>query len=89
MKNTELFENIRGDCHSSIAVFRLRFNARRLLPDANKLLIVANTKGRARTKVEYRFGAVGLSLTILPKEYVQTFVKDEFFPFIISEILQE
>ena len=84
-----ILENMRRDGNVAVAVFRLCFDMGRLRPHADKLLIVADTKGSARTKVKHRFRAVGFPLTVFPEQHVQPFGKREFFPFVVSKILQE
>jgi hypothetical protein len=83
-----IFENERLNRNFPIPILCLGGDFCVVRADLDELFIVANPQRCARTKVEHRFGAVGLSLTILPKEHVQTFVKDEFFPFVIPKIAQ-
>ena len=67
---------------------RLCRNARRSLPAADELAVMADAQRRARAKIKDRLGAVGLTLRVAPREHVEPRIERERLVLVISEILK-
>ena len=72
----------------SIPIFRFRRDDSALFSHFYKLFIVADTKRRARAKIEHRFRTIRFSLRVFTEKYVQPTIEGERFVLVISEILQ-
>ena len=77
------------DRNFAVAVFRFCGNFGELRAVANKLLVVTNAQGRARTEVKHPLRTVGFPLRVLPEQYVQAVGKLKLLILVVSEILKE
>ena len=75
---TFIFINIRLDCHFSVTIFRFGGDFGVFRTHFDKLFIVANTKGRARTKVKNSFRTVGFPLRVFSVKEIDAVGKSNF-----------